>query len=269
MNRTGPRRVAISLAAIVGLAACGGGDDDDTEGSGASAPPSASSAPVADVDDDTEPAEGGDDVETDSASDQTGGGGSWCDQVRAAAASDAPSPINFDFFGLDAQAIEAQVNANVEVLENWASIAPSEIKTSVETIVGAFETFAELGNDAGWDLTAMVNDPQFAATFEAPELEAATDAVDAYNRDSCGVDLGPDGGAPPADDPAAGGDDLVSQILAGFGLPPSFLTDQQRQCMNIELEDDFPDGLGDDFVLDETLGAALDAAAQACGVTIG
>jgi hypothetical protein len=262
MERT-RRTLGALIATAVVLAACGSNDDSsssDDSGSDASTPVATSDASA------TEQAEV-DENGTDTASASGDSGSSWCDQVRAAASSDASSPINFDFFGLSSTEIEAQFTTNVQVLEGWARTAPSEIDGSVQTIVDAYRTFVELGDAADWDLNAMATDPAFASAFESAELTAATDAVDDYNRDVCGVDLRPEAedaaGAtvpPPADG------DIVAEFLAGFGLPASFLTDDQRECMNAQLSVALPEGLGADFVLDDQLLAVFDEAAENCGI---
>ncbi|MEM7143274.1 MAG: hypothetical protein AAF548_19815 [Actinomycetota bacterium] len=64
------------------------------------------------------------------------------------------------------------------------------------------------------------------------------------------------------------GDDLATQLLGKvFGLPGSFITAEERDCLSAGLADFFPDGVvPDDIVVGEELGDAISAAAEPCGL---
>jgi len=70
-----------------------------------------------------------------------------------------------------------------------------------------------------------------------------------------------------ASEAASSGDDLTSRILGDiFALPPNFISDAERDCMNEELGSVYPDGLPENITITDELLNAIDAAAVTCEV---
>ncbi len=68
-------------------------------------------------------------------------------------------------------------------------------------------------------------------------------------------------------DAGASSDSITAEFLTRFfGLPASFVTDSQRDCIDAALAPDFPNGLPADATLTEELIDTIDLAAESCGV---
>lgn len=248
------RSAALALAAVLALGACGGGDDDSSSDA-----PSATTAAVAEAPDETTAVtEAPAATEAPDPEPVSGDSGSeWCDGIR----SGEDSGIGVDLFGATPEEIEAQFRQNVEAVERWESVAPPEIEDDVNLFADAFRTFVRLGEEADWDILAMAENPEFETAFDDPALDAASDRIDAYSRDVCGVDLGlgfDDGGAGDAPPPPSGPPaDQAEALLGLFGLPADFLTEETRACLNEGIAEAFPDGVPE--VIDAESAAAFDA----------
>jgi hypothetical protein len=253
--------LALTVMALV-AAACGGSGEE----AGSDTAPSAAPTTAATVAPTSTDAPDSDDQNVGSDDDEqmTGDNGSeWCDGVRAGA--EEASPLEFNLLGLSPEQIEVRLTGNVALLEDWHAQAPPEIEDDVGILVDAFRTMVELAEEAEWDLVALGSDPAFAETFEDDDLERATDRIDAYSRDVCGVDLrasDPGQGTPPT--LPTGGDDAASQMLALFGIPSDVLPSDQVDCLNDELAAAFPDGLPEDLVLTEEIATLFDEIASTC-----
>lgn len=262
MHRVLMTIVVLALAA----AACGGDDDGEI----ASTVDDAVAAEETTADDESAGDGSTDDGQGDAAEPATGDPGSdWCDAVRSAEQGEA-SPLDFDILGLSPEELEARFTDNIAVLEEWEAKAPPEISDQVTTLVDAFRTVVSLAEDAEWDLLALGTDPAFLAAFDTAELEAAADDIDRYSADVCGVDLGvaatgaTESTMPTIPEPADG--DAVAQFLAAFGLPPSFLTDEQTACLNRELEGAFPGGVPDEITISNETIELFDRLGATCGI---
>lgn len=254
MSRVISRRFqyVVMLAAIVLVAsACGGGDDDTAD-----------------------PSDGNNTTTTSASSDSTtttapevsgDGDSTWCRRVRDIIESDEPSPLSFNFFGMSSEQLQQQFERNLEVFEEWADIAPPEIDAEVDSFVDGFRTVVRIGNENSWNINLLANDPEFEAAFGS-DVEAAGNAIDAYNRDVCGVELGfdPATGAPSTTLPAD--DDYVGQLLALLGVPAGFLPPAALECMNGELADYFTEPIGPGYVPTDEDFEAFDDAAEVCNV---
>lgn len=75
-----------------------------------------------------------------------------------------------------------------------------------------------------------------------------------------------DGGGDDGDTGASSGSITTDFLTRFFGLPASFVTDEQRDCIDAALAPDFPDGLPEDAVFNDDLIGAIDTAAESCGV---
>lgn len=108
---------------------------------------------------------------------------------------------------------------------------------------------------------------------------AALLVVFALFASACGDDG--DSPSPTSDDPGGGegdfddlivpetsdDDDVTNQMLARiFGLPPTFVPDSMRGCLNDALLQVFPDGVvPEDVAVTEDLVNGINEAASACG----
>ncbi|MEM9562972.1 MAG: hypothetical protein AAGA93_10160 [Actinomycetota bacterium] len=257
------RLVAVAMALTLVAGACGSDDEGELGSAGAEVATDGQTA-ADDSTDDAASSDGDDQAITGDS------GSSWCDAVRSAAEDDT-NPLDFDLFTLSPDEIVARFQENVAELERWQDQAPPEIDSQVGTLVDAFRTLSDKVDEADGDLLSLGNDPEFLATFDAPELEAAANDIDAYSRDVCGVDLGADlGGDAGAPDvsvpPVGGGEDAATQLFEQFGLPLNFLTEDQLACVNAEIAAVFPDGLPADLLQNEEAFAVLDAINTTCDI---
>lgn len=271
----------LALMLVVGLiaAACGSGEDDEgAGGDGDSAATAETDIDDGDAQENAGPTE--DDAEDPPTTDEDDGdeppsgdsGSAWCNAVREAQENPDDSPLSFDFFGKTPAQIEEQFNKNVEVIEDWADLAPNEIKGDVETIAAAFRRFVQFGNEADWDVIALSENPEFATAFDDPGIDQAGDRLDQYSRTVCGVDLNAGLDAGPSDQPPVPevSEDalLIDQLFEALGVGAAgFIPDEIKVCMNAQLlaSGAFPDGIGTGFTVTEEAFAVLDAAATACG----
>jgi len=246
------RFIAVLMALALVASACGGGDDDSSGGD-ATTTTAATPGGGGDVAADTTTTTQAEPVSGDS-------GSTWCDRIREFEDPD-DSPIDFNFFGLTPEQLEAQFETNVEVYEDWARTAPSEIEDDVNVFLDAFRLLVDRAEALDWSLLALADDPEFITAFDNPAFEAAADNIDAYNRDVCGVDVtsiaDPGAGPPPADV----GDDPIAIALNAFNLP----ADRLREAVGPEFEAN----ITSDWIPTQEQIAALLAAIGACGITLG
>jgi hypothetical protein len=195
-------------------------------------------------------------------------GSAYCERVRQAEASDE-SPLDFSFFGKSSDELEAQFETNIQVFEEWRSIAPPEIKEDADVVFDFYRTFVDRGNELEWSLEAMADDEVFNTGFDNPALDTASVNIENYSRDVCGVDFGatadPGAGPPPADV----GDDPISAALNAFNLPADLLSEENIQCLRDELGPEFEASITADWVPTTEDIALILAAVDACGITLG
>ena len=111
--------------------------------------------------------------------------------------------------------------------------------------------------------------------FDDDAIETASNRIDQYTQDVCGVDLGVDiGGGDPGgavDEPPMPevSDDasLIDQLFQALGLGAIPIPDDIKSCMDDQLvaSGAFPDGISTGFIVDAGAFMALDDAANACG----
>ncbi len=259
----------IVVVALVLVGAACGGDDTATDASDDTGSDDEAATPADDGADDGDADSSGAPVDGDADSD-------WCQAVRSAADGE-DGGIDVNLLGLTAEELEAQFTENVAIVERWESTAPPEIQSDVTTMADAFRTLVSLAEAAEWDLMVMGTDPAFIEAFETDELGAAADRIDAYSRDVCGVDLGVaavdslagDGQTPSVPSGSSADDgDLVARFLEPFGLPPSFLSDDEQACVNEQLRQEFPDGMPDNLTITAEMGEMFERVASACDLAI-
>ena len=98
--------------------------------------------------------------------------------------------------------------------------------------------------------------------------ENDTTETDTANADTDDTDAAEDGDAAPVDDSTTGGDDLLNQYLAMFGLNSDIMTADQAGCMNDELELLYPDGFPSGWESSESVVDEVDAIAVRCEVEL-
>ena len=96
------------------------------------------------------------------------------DKASSALVGDSPA---------DLQKYEEQAVAE---LSAFASKAPAQIKSAVQTLVAAYQTFFNALKAANFDYTKL--DPSAVASIETPAVQAATDTVTTYLKQVCGID---------------------------------------------------------------------------------
>ena len=162
------RRHLVLLAAASALVvACSGDDDDDQAAAGTEAP-----------------------ARTDAAE---GAGGGYCEALAAAEAVSAEHESILESGDATPEQIEAAYNDFNAVLDPALESAPEEIATDLELVLGKTREFIDAIAAADYDLEAMGQDPAneaLAAELQSAEFAAASDRVDAYGEEHCGITVG-------------------------------------------------------------------------------
>ena len=253
------RYIGVALALALIASACGGGEDE------ADSPATTTT---------TAPSAGGTDgaaaTTTTTVKPVSGDSGStYCERVREAEASNE-SPLDFSFFGMSAEELEAQFSANLAIFEQWREIAPSEIKDDANLVFDTYRTFVDRGNELNWDLEAMADDEVFSAGFDDAALDTAADNLENYTRDVCGVDFNETSDPGPGLPPAGGDeDDPITAVLEAFQLPADLFSAEDIQCMRDELGAEFEAKIDADWVPSTEDIALILAAVDACGIALG
>lgn len=249
----------IAVGLMLVAAACGGGDSSsDTQTSDTSTTTTTSGG---------DGGSGASDTTTTTAEQVSGDSGStWCDRIREAQDNADENPINFNFFGMTPEQLEAQFETNLEIYEEWADIAPSEIDDDVDTILNAFRLWFERASALEWDFLALAEDAEFIAAFEDAAVVTAANNIDAYNRDVCGVDFTSiaDPGGPPTT--ADVGDDPIAIALNAFQLPASLLSEDDIECLREQVGPEFEASITPGWVPGQDDITVLLAAVEACEI---
>lgn len=111
----------------------------------------------------------------------------WCTEMAISGAES--NPLSMDIFGLSPSEMEAQFTETAEVFAKMEVLAPDDIRRDVNEATDVFATFVGLGADAGWDLDAMLADPEFLAAFDLLALESAISQIERYTYEVCGIEL--------------------------------------------------------------------------------
>ncbi len=194
-------------------------------------------------------------------------GSTYCERLRAIQDEGDESPLSFSFFNMTPAEIEAQFKQNLEIFEEWVEIVPSEIEDAAIVVLEAYKKFVARGNELGWNLEAMGNDPEFNASFDDAALTAAADRLDAYSRDVCGVEFSTD------TDPGSGdgqtSDDPIAIVLNAFQLPASLFSEDDIECIRAEVGAEFEASITPDWVPSSEDIEVLLGAIDACGISLG
>jgi hypothetical protein len=184
---TAPRRSRRTLIAFVATAltvsACGGSDDENGSDSAGddSAAVSAdvdASADVAATDGSADTASTGESSDETTPPDSASGDGDFCDQIRELAADESD---------------DGDIASAVDDLEALAEDAPDDVRADLDTIIGAFSELEDL------DETDPDSFLQFLEVFERPEVIEASEDLERYGVEECGL--------PPSTDAVPAGED--------------------------------------------------------------
>lgn len=211
------------FALMLVAAACG--DDDDTTSTTVTL--ANASAPADDGDTGT-PAST-DDGDTDASADDSpnigeGENTGFCEFVRMLDEDDD------SFEDLDPASVQADIEESQDLIRQALSLAPSAVRSEVQLLADAFNTFAEFLAGNGYDLFALAtsDDPALLA-FDTPEVEQAGETVNAF----CGIEDDDDstafGGGPGVSIPGGG-------TIPGSGtFPPDLLSSDLPEGFPAEL----------------------------------
>ncbi|MBT8202272.1 MAG: hypothetical protein KJO87_03110, partial [Acidimicrobiia bacterium] len=232
-------------------AACGGDDGEAGDATTTTAGNGATTTTAADATTTTTEAASGD------------SNSAYCERVREAADSDE-TPLDFTFFGLSPEQLQAQFEKNLEIFEDWVDIAPREIEDDAQVVLDFYRRFIDLGNELNWDLEAMADSEEFNTAFDDPALDAATLNLDNFTENVCGVvfnDPASDPGTSSGDDPLA---DLATAL--GIPIPLNILDEATVECLTTELEPLLTADIGPGYVPTEADFELLTTALEACGL---
>ena len=87
----------------------------------------------------------------------------------------------------DPKQVQADLNKLKKALDDLKSKAPSEIKTDMNTVVGAVDEFATELQRVNGDFSKI--DPSKIDKANSPDFQAASDRIDKFAQDKCGIKL--------------------------------------------------------------------------------
>lgn len=148
-------RVLLALAALAALAGCNGDDDQDQALPSSTSSPPTTEATQAPVDPFCAPA----------------------DALGEGFADLAPS-------GRDSSALEEQFAQSREAIAEFEAEAPEEIQADVAVLVEGYEDFLAALEAADYDFTQL--SPSALIAIDSPEMQAASENIDAYLAERCG-----------------------------------------------------------------------------------
>jgi len=202
--RLRPRPILLGLLVVFALVAAACGDASDVVAPeadvGDAAAPEAdvgdAAAPEADVGD-AAPSEA--DTEGDAPPvdappvDNSSGAGPYCELATQQDARDDA----FDFVGATPQEAEAYFVEGRATLERAITIAPDQIRADLEVIAVQLDLVMVVFAENNWDVFAAAAD---ARALEPPAALAASDRIDAFDEEVCGLSPDSFAEAGPADD---------------------------------------------------------------------
>lgn len=239
------RRSLVALVAVLALFAAACGDDAVTT--------------------ETSP---GDQPDGDDMGD-SGGSSSYC----SLAAMQDSIDNEFDFLSATPADVESYFSDNRDALAEATALAPAEIRSDLQTILAAYESqFLPVLSAAGWDIFAAADDLELIN--ENPVFDAASDRIEAYDADVCGITDEPDD-ISTGDDPSAGvGADVLETMLStefgrdafiqGFSESGD-ITAEQAGCLIDNLDFGLLAALSAGGPDNDALGGMLEAF-DACGI---
>lgn len=113
------------------------------------------------------------------------GGGKFCQQV---ADSVNNSALKAAATGDGVDSLKTSVQAFHTLESSVLKSAPGTLKPDLATLFGALDQFYGALAKANYDFTKV--DPSAESVLETPAVKTATDHVDAYIKNTCGIDTG-------------------------------------------------------------------------------
>jgi hypothetical protein len=146
------------------------------------------------------------------------GGGKFCQQVAAEVNNNVAKEAAT---GTGVDSIKTSVQDFKSLEGNVLKSAPGAIKPDLVTLFGALDQFYAALAAANYDFTKI--DPSVEAPLEAPAVQAAEQRVDAYMKDTCGIDTGAGAAASAGPGEAAASAALASALakLTASAAPAS------------------------------------------------
>lgn len=128
--------------------------------------------------------------------DETSDGGDFCALAENFSEFDDSAEEIFTGGGADADELKkawTEITAN---FDDFREAAPGEIKDDVATVTDVVDDFTAILEEADYSITTLITqaatDPSIQERLEAfdgDDIEAASDRVEKYVSDECGVDL--------------------------------------------------------------------------------
>ena len=170
---------------------------------------------------------------------------------------------DFDFVGAAPQEVEAYFSEGRAALGQAITIAPDQIRADLEAIAVQMDLVMEVFSDNNWDI--------FAAAADAQEMEtsaalAASDRIDVYEEEVCGLspdesaDAGP--GVDETDPFAANPEAFAALLESEFGRQQMIDSFSEDSTMSVEQATCLIDLLTSDMLFGLAFGEAEPSASQ-------
>jgi len=144
------------------------------------------------------------------------GGGKFCQQVAAelnnSVVKEAATGGSADSLK---QTVQGFQSIEGEVLEE----APTVIKPDLATLFGALDQVSAALAKDNYDITKLLDDPSVEAPLKSPAVLQAQQNVDAYMKNTCGIDTG--GGDASAQAQASAAEESLLAQLSAAAAPSS------------------------------------------------
>ncbi len=175
--------LAVSAVAILTLSACG----SDSDSSAADTTVAEGATDVA-----TDSTDGGDETDTSVAVDTEFSGDDSDTFCALAVQFDENDPTTELFTSDDPEQLKVDWATAEDLISSLTAEAPAEIKPDFEILTAGFQQVGDLYEKYDWDFQALgeaaSTDPDVAALADTAEADAASDRVDAYLQQVCGID---------------------------------------------------------------------------------
>ena len=93
----------------------------------------------------------------------------------------------------DPKAVEEAFTTMQGVLHDLEKAAPADVKKDLDTMVTVIDRMIAIFDKYDWDFTKLAMAPEFeelSADLDSEEMSAASDRLDTYSKDTCGIDTG-------------------------------------------------------------------------------
>ena len=127
--------------------------------------------------------------------DDSGGGAvsekAFCGMIQDY--KDKADSFDSAFDSTDPKDIENAFTTMQGVLHDLDDAAPAEVKEDLGVMVESVDRMIEIFDKYDWDFTKLATAPEFAelsAELEGQAMSDASDRLDAYSKDTCGIDTG-------------------------------------------------------------------------------